>query len=108
MKKYLLVGVVAGLVSGGAMADCAYSESETVTIVETVDFVKTNYQVARPVKEYRPCMKKQNAVKPIRMKTHTEVVEHYQVLQPVTVYKPAGTEVRRYVVPAKRCAECAM
>ena len=50
--------------------------------------------------------KQQKMAEPIRLKTHTEVIEHYQVLQPVTVYKPVGTEVKRYIVPAKTCDKC--
>ena len=107
MKKTLLAGVVASLVSGAAMADCKYTETEVVTVVEQVEIVKTNHRFNRPIKKFRPCPKKQQKMaEPIRLKTHTEVIEHYQVLQPVTVYKPVGTEVKRYIVPAKTCDKC--
>lgn len=109
MKKSLVVGVVAALFSGVAMADYSYTETETVVIVESFDFAKTNACLKRPVKKYLPCASKhQKLAEPVKLKTHTEVVEHYQVLQPVTVYKPVGTEVKRYVVPAKRCDKCTM
>lgn len=47
---------------------------------------------------------------PIRVKVGTEVIDHYQVYQPVTVYQPAGMYSERRIVqaaPAPRCGRCA-
>lgn len=109
MRKYLFAGVCACFVSGVAVADCKYMETENVTVIEEFDFVQTNHKFNRPIKKYRPVVKKQQKLaEPVKLKTHTEVVEYYQVLQPVTVYKPIGTEVKRYVVPARHCDRCEM
>ena len=46
---------------------------------------------------------------PVRVKTHTEVVDYYQLYQPVTVYQPAGVVAERRVImnpqpcQTKRC-----
>ena len=106
MKKTMLVALLICLGSNSVIAG-KYTETQTVTVVESIDFVKTQNYFNSPVKKILPCAeKRQKVAEPIRLKTHTEVVEHYQVLQPVTVYKPIGTEVRHYVVPAKRCDKC--
>ncbi|MCL2748486.1 MAG: hypothetical protein FWE50_00200 [Alphaproteobacteria bacterium] len=34
----------------------------------------------------------------VMVKTHTEVVDHYQTYRPVTVYQPAGTYSERRTV----------
>ena len=54
----------------------------------------------------RPCAQK--VAEPVRVKTHTEVIDHYQVYQPVTVYKPMGTQIQRRVVPVVHCNKCGM
>lgn len=110
MKKTLLFGMLVCLASAGAaVADCKYTETENVVVIEQIDVVVNENRFNRPVKKYRPAVKRhQKATEPVKLKTHTEVIEHYQILQPVTVYKPVGTEVKRYVVPAKRCDSCEM
>ena len=108
MKKIMLVALLMCFGSSVVMAD-KYTETQTVTVVESIDFVKMQNRFNRPAKKYQPCAKKcQKTAEPVRLKTYTEVVEHYQILQPVTVYQPIGTEVKRYVVPAKRCDKCSL
>lgn len=98
MKKSLLVALGALFICASAMA-YTYTETETITTYERFG-VETQcghgctkrFVSSRDVK---PCAKK---AQPVRVKTHTEVIDHYQVYQPVTVYKPMGTEVHRRVI----------
>lgn len=101
MKKTLLVAMSVVLMSGAASAGVRYTETENVTIVER--FYNPVQDVRRNVAP-RPCTKKVG--EPVRVKTHTEILEHYQVYQPVTIYRPMGTEIQRKVVPAKSCGKC--
>lgn len=106
MKKIMLVGLLAMFAVSPVMADGVYTETETVTTWERVSACPKaiRYNTVRDVK---PCARKQ-AAKPVRIKTHTEVINHYQVYQPVTVYRPMGTQIERQIVPAKTCNKCAM
>ena len=63
-------------------------------------------RVASSVDVARPCPRA--AANPVRVKTHTEVIDHYQVYQPVTVYQPVGEYAERRVVanPVKPCNRC--
>ncbi len=111
---------------GGAYAD-GIAETETVTIREriTVDTVRVydDAYVPQTCRNTNPCRaassmdvgrrcgcKKHTPAKPapIRVKTYTEVIDHYQVYEPVITYKPAGTyTTRRYVQsPNPRCGTC--
>ncbi len=113
MKKFLFAGLSCLVLCGAAMAGYSYTETETVTTWERVSFdapcngcakrAVSSRDVVRPV-EKKPCAKK--AAAPVRVKTHTEVIDHYQVYQPVTVYQPMGTEIQRRVVPVKYCGKC--
>ena len=106
MKKVVLFGLLAALVSVSAYASDGgvYVETETFS-----NHVKVNNE-AVVVNEYapavvtRPCAR---AAEPVRVKTHTEVIDHYQLYRPVTVYQPAGTYSERRVVanpaPCSRC-----
>lgn len=98
MKNILFV-VFGVFVSGAAMAGVKITETDTVTIVE-------KFYVAPKARNVvaRPCAKQ--VAEPVRVKTHTEVIDYYQVYQPVTVYKPMGTQIQRRVVPAKPCGKC--
>lgn len=62
--------------------------------------VDTRTAARRVVVGRRPCPCNRTAVggAPVAVKTHTEVIEHYQVYQPVVEYVPAGTYTRRHVV----------
>ena len=106
MKKLCLVALMCGMVVSGATAsDYRYSETETVTTWESVNYNSgcgcgcekrfgSSRDVVKPVT--RPCAR--YAGQPVRVKTHTEVIDHYQVYQPVTVYKPMGTEIQRRII----------
>ena len=107
MKKLFLASFCAMTFIVPAVADGVVTETETVTSVEVLEY---NYTAPRYVSSSqvvphkRPCAKR-NA--PVRVKTHTEVVNHYQLYQPVTVYKPVGRYVERHIVPAKSpCDKC--
>ena len=109
MKKILFTSFMAIIVSASAMADGVVSETETITTVEVVEY---NYDTPRYVSSVqvvphkRPCAKRM-AAKPVRVKTHTEVIDHYQLYQPVTVYQPAGrTSERRIIRAPQTCKKC--
>ena len=110
MKKILLAGVCLAVFDCAVMAsDFSYTETETVTTYEEINVtvpVKTTcgarYSSCHQV---RPCAKKAVA-EPVRVKTHTEVIDHYQVYQPVTIYKRMGTQIERRVMPVKNCNKC--
>lgn len=112
MKKIFCAGVISALICSNVMADGVYVETETVTTWENVDVVveapvQQRFYSSRDVRPIsRPCAQK--VAEPVRVKTHTEVIDHYQVYQPVTVYKPMGTQIQRRVVPAMRCNKCGM
>ncbi len=106
MKKVLLVGLLAVLANASAMADGVYTETETVTTYEGVSGCANNFRYVSS-RDVKPCARKKVA-KPVRVKTHTEIINHYQVYQPVTVYRPMGVQIERQVVPAKPCDKCAM
>ena len=121
MKKILFAGMFSVWVFGTAYAsDNIYTETETTTTWETVTIEQTapsavRYASSADVKPCRPscntcggCVKRGPSVKPVRVKTHTEVIDHYQVYQPVTVYQPAGTYTERRMVPVKSCNKCGM
>ena len=104
MKKVCGMFVVMALACGGAMAsDYTYTETETVVTLERVSIADEmpRFVSSRDVKPAHPC--KKHAGEPVRVKTHTEVVDHYMVYQPVTVYKPMGTQIQRRVIPAGGC-----
>lgn len=114
MKKYLLGMVGILFVCNMACAGYTYTETETVTTWERADYnvgtcsdcgCDKRFVTSRDVK---PCAKRATVAAPVRVKTHTEVIEHYQVYQPVTVYKPMGTEIQRRIVPVKRCDKCGL
>ncbi|MBR5153172.1 MAG: hypothetical protein IKW57_00020 [Alphaproteobacteria bacterium] len=116
MKKNCLVTLVGLMLAGNAVAsDFTYTETETVTTYERVNYdvscgngcnqrFVSSRDVVKPIA--RPCAERQVAGRPVRVKTHTEVIDHYQVYQPVTVYQPMGTEIQRRVVPAETCNKC--
>ena len=98
--KVFLLGLIAVVAFGmDANAGVKITETEQITIVEKF-YISPKARKVAP----RPCAKK--AGEPVRVKTHTEIIDYYQVYQPVTVYKPMGTQIQRRVVPAKKCAKC--
>lgn len=129
MKKALLGSLVALLFASVAVADGVVTETETVTtwenvsyemVAPAVDNVKTTCGRFASSADVKPCRKPCNkcnrcakcariaqpAPQPVRVKTHTEVIDHYQVFQPVTVYQPMGVQVERRVVPVGSCNRC--
>lgn len=99
MKKYLLAMFGVLFVCGVARAGYTYTETETITTYERFGAdvgcgcgCDKRFVSSRDVK---PCAKK---AQPVRVKTYTEVIDHYQVYQPVTIYKPMGTEIQRRIV----------
>lgn len=131
MKKIILFGIFVMLTAGAAMAsDGVYWETETLNTYETFNIDTITYyddayiETPRPIVaaraprtqncervassiDVRPCTARTNAPAPVRVKTHTEVIDHYQVYQPVVQYIPAGTYSERRIIehprPCNRC-----
>ena len=103
MKKYLCAFLFV-CVAGVACADGVVTETETITTVEVLEY---NYVAPRYVSSAHVVPHKRKCANPIRVKTHTEVIEHYQLYQPVTVYQPVGRVTERRVVRAPMaCGQC--
>ncbi len=109
MKKAILASLFAVAVCGTAIASDGgvYYESETVTTRVSANTDTTTYRAPRRVvvAKSRPCTRTAMA-KPVRVKTYTEVIDHYQVYQPVTVYQPVGTYAQRRIVESPRPCGC--
>lgn len=104
MKKVVFAGLSVLLCANASIAGVKITETETVVTVERFySAPRARNVVPRPSTS---CANKKAA--PVRVKTHTEVIDHYQVYQPVTVYKPMGSEIQRRVVTAKACNDCAI
>ena len=87
MKKIILPGLLIGLLGLSACNnDSGYVQ-------------ESNYYQDR---NYQPQYQCNGCAQPFAMKTQTEVIDHYQVYQPVTAYQPAGTFSQRAVVQAQR------
>lgn len=113
MKKIWFSVLMAVFIPVSVFADVKYTETEVVTTWENVEVVVEG--VSQPQRFYssrdvvrrgksQPCAYR--AGQPVRVKNHTEVIDHYQVYQPVTVYKPMGTQIQRRIVPVKSCNKC--
>lgn len=94
MNKILLSGLIAGFVCFSANASDGGFDNYVIGDAPVA-------HVAKPC----PC-KKHHHAKPVRVKTYTEVIDHYQIYQPVTVYQPAGTYSERRIEPVKKCNRC--
>ena len=134
MKKTFLFGMFAGVIGvcANAYAD-GYVETETTNTyekitVDTVKYIDGNYiapatvrvakptpcraasslDVAKTCRKHCGCAKSAH-LQPVRVKTYSEIIDHYQVYQPVVTYKPAGTySTRRYIqAPNPHCGTCA-
>lgn len=113
MKKIILTCVIASLLGTAAYAgggEVIYRNEYTITTYEVATKKATqnkqpyvNRQYA-PAKRQRPCPQKTG--QPISVKTHSEVIDHYQVYQPVTVYEPAGTYTQRRIIENQPCDRC--
>lgn len=108
MKKIFLFSFLVMTIIAPAVADAVVTETETVTTVEVLDY---NYTAPRYVSsaQVMPCKRPyaKRASAPVRVKTHTEVIDHYQLYQPVTIYKPVGKKIEKHIIPAKPCVKCA-
>ena len=129
MKKIFLLCLFACAIGTciNAYAD-GYVETETVNTyeklyIDTVTYYDTAYIVPapKPVVKPTPCRHASSLnvargcdcnkpatkqLAPVRVKTYTEVIDHYQVYEPVVTYKPAGTyTTRRYVDPCNKFAK---
>ena len=107
MKKILFASFAAAIMATSSMADGIVTETETITTVEVLEL---NYGApryvssAQVVPHKRPCAK---TSAPVRVKTHTEVIDHYQLYQPVTIYQPAGRVSERRIIRAPQsCNKC--
>lgn len=107
MKKMFLFSVLVMTIIAPAVADGVVTETETVTTVEVLDYNYTAPRYvssAQVVPHKRPCAKR---TAPVRVKTHTEVIDHYQLYQPVTVYQPVGRVSTRRIIRAPQvCNKC--
>lgn len=114
MKKILFSILVFVSVVGAGFADVRYTESEVVTTWENVDVIveapvqPQRFYSSRDVVRAKPHSCAHRAGQPVRVKMYTEVIDHYQVYQPVTVYKPMGTQIQRRVVPVESCGKCGL
>lgn len=108
MKKIAFVSILAAMVCVGANASDGGVYMETSNIYSgTAEYIRTTTTTEsdmaaprRVVVGHRPCgcARKVAAPAPVAVKTHTEVIDHYQVYQPVIEYVPAGTYTRRHVM----------
>lgn len=113
MKKILFISMVAIFACTGAIASDGgvYMETqryESNTYYGTAEYTRAPRTSARRViVGRRPCgatTVADNAAPAVAVKTHTEVIDHYQVYQPVVEYIPVGTyTTRREVNAAPRC-----
>ena len=109
MKKTLLSSLMAAMVAMGAYASDGgvYRETETWT-------THVRYNISNATTVAAPAAKPQCGyianvncgAAPVRVKTHTEVIDHYQVYRPVTVYEPAGVYSERRVIRNNTCGRC--
>lgn len=110
MKKFVFASLFAIAVCGNANASDGgvYIETETVTKHVSMNANSDTYVAPRRIvaKRARPCARVAAMGNPVRVKTYTEVIDHYQVYQPVTVYKPVGTYAQRRVIEKPRACGC--
>jgi len=112
MKKIILTSLIAGFAAVSAYASDGglYRETYTTTNRVSAQYDTDTYyaapQYAYAQQQYAPAAQRPcaQAADPIAVKTHTEVIDHYQVYQPVTVYQPAGTFAQRRIVDAQPAA----
>ncbi len=104
MKKILFVSLTAIFACFGANASDGgvYMETqryESNKYYGTAEYARAPRTSARRViVGRRPC-----AAPAVAIKTHTEVIEHYQMYQPVVEYIPVGTYTTRREITRPRC-----
>ena len=106
MKKMFFVVLSGILMFDAAIAGVSYTQTDQVVVTEQITVVENTYSAPRVhnVVVRRPYMGR--VAEPVRVKTHTEIIDHYQVYQPVTVYQPVGAQIQRRVVPVSSCYHC--
>jgi hypothetical protein len=109
MKKTILTGLFGAFVATCAVASDGGVYSETETFTNSVRYNTNTVTYAEPAQErvaYTYANTCNSCAQPVRVKTHTEVVDHYQVYRPVTVYEPAGVYSERRVIRNNTCGSC--
>lgn len=109
MKKTILTGLFGAFVATCAFASDGGVYSETETYTNRVRYNTNTVTSAEPAREtvaYTYANTCNSCAQPVRVKTHTEVVDHYQVYRPVTVYEPAGVYSERRVIRNPGCGRC--
>lgn len=114
MKKILFVSLTAIFACFGANASDGgvYMETqryESNKYYGTAEYARAPRTSARRViVGRRPCAATSaatNAAPAVAIKTHTEVIEHYQMYQPVVEYIPVGTYTTRREI-TRPCCGC--
>ncbi len=109
MKKLICASLMTIIAVAGANASDGGVYMETSNVYSgTAQYTRATNTYASPrtaarrvVVGHRPCGCGRAAaapMNPVAVKTHTEVIDHYQVYQPVVEYVPAGTYTTRRVV----------
>lgn len=130
MKKTILTGILAIFACMAANAsDGAYWQTETYTMRErftadTISYYDDAYVSPRQIAttrpqacarvsssmDVRPCIVRSAKTmdKPVQVKTHTEIIDHYQLYQPVVQYVPTGTYTQHRIIwhPRSTCNNC--
>ena len=108
MKKTILTSVIAGMavVAANASDGGLYSETETYTNHVRYNVNEITYVAPVAAPRQTVVARCDSCAQPVRVKTHTEVIDHYTVYRPVTVYEPAGTYAERRVVRNNTCNRC--
>ncbi|MBO7560100.1 MAG: hypothetical protein J6T27_03000 [Alphaproteobacteria bacterium] len=109
MKKTILTGLFGAFVATCAIASDGGVYSETETFTNSVRYNTNTVTYAEPAQErvaYAYANTCNSCAQPVRVKTYTEVVDHYQVYRPVTVYEPAGVFSERRVIRNNTCGRC--
>lgn len=105
MKKTILTGLFGAFVATCAFASDGGVYSETETYTNRVRYNTNTVTYAEPVRE-TVAYTCNSCAQPVRVKAYTEVVDHYQVYRPVTVYEPAGVYSERRVIRNNGCGRC--
>lgn len=113
MKKAILVSVIAAAVCGASYASDGgvFIDTQTTTKRVSINAQRTEYTAPAPTRivvsaQPRPCARAAVTTAPVRVKTYTEVIDHYQVYQPVTILQPIGAYAQRRVVDTIRPCGC--
>ena len=110
MKKVLLSGLFAVIAGTAVASDGGMFGDYRYTRAVRVEPRAVAYVPAQPMRAVQAAPCARNCGTPISVKTHTEVIDHYQMYQPVTVYQPAGTYAQRRIVqnaqPCQRANRC--